>query len=32
MQPGMPDPNEEHDGIVKLKTYRPDQLVQTLLA
>ena len=30
--PGMPDPKEEHDVIVKLKTFRSDQLVQTLLA
>ena len=28
----MPDQNEEHDVIVKLKTFRSDQLVQTLLA
>ena len=29
--PGMPGPKEEHDVIVKIKTYRPDKLVQTLL-
>ena len=28
----MPDPKEEYDVIVKLKTFRSDQLVQTLLA
>ena len=28
----MPDPKEEHDVIVKLKTFRSDQLVQALLA
>ena len=32
LPPGMPDPKEEHDVIVKLKTFRSDQLVQTLLA
>ena len=32
LPPGMPDPEEEHDVIVKLKTFRSDQLVQTLLA
>ena len=32
LQPEMPDPKEEHDVIVKLKTFRSDQLVQTLLA
>ena len=32
LPPGMPDPKEEHDVIVKLKMFRSDQLVQTLLA
>ena len=32
LPPGMPDPKEEHHVIVKLKTFRSDQLVQTLLA
>ena len=32
LPPGMPDQKEEHDVIVKLKTFRSDQLVQTLLA
>ena len=32
LPPGMPDPKEENDVIVKLKTFRSDQLVQMLLA
>ena len=32
MPPGMPDPEEEHEVIFKIKTHRPDKLVQTLLA
>ena len=30
LPPGMPGPKEEHDVIVKLKTFRSHQLVQTL--
>ena len=32
MPPGMPNPEEEHEAIIKIKTHRPDKLVQTLLA
>ena len=32
MPPDMLDPEEEHEVIVKIKTHRPDKLVQTLIA
>ena len=32
MPPGLPDPEEEHEVIVTIKTHRPDRLVQNLLA
>ena len=32
MLPGMPDPEEVHDVIIKIKTQTSDKLVQILLA